>query len=86
MHSLGSLVFYEEYKFGHLSFLIPKSLKIVQDVVNLVKTFNPIYVPASSVTRDRSKALGKQDPDAQRAMEELIVEKVEVEAETSVSE
>jgi hypothetical protein len=43
----GSLVFYEEYKFGHLAFLIPNQLKVYQDIVNLLKTFNPIYVPVS---------------------------------------
>ena len=39
-----SLMFYEEYKFGHLAFLIPNNLKVYQDIVNLLKTFNPAYV------------------------------------------
>ncbi|CDW91490.1 ab-hydrolase associated lipase region family protein [Stylonychia lemnae] len=46
MAKQGSLIFYEEHKIGHLAFLIPKNLIVYQQVVNLLKTFNPIYVPA----------------------------------------
>ena len=47
LETQDSLIYYEEYKFGHLAFLIPNNLQIYQDIVNLLKTFNPIYVPQS---------------------------------------
>jgi hypothetical protein len=50
MIRLDSLIFYEEYKFGHLAFLIPNNLKVYQDIVNLLKTFNPAYVKKRDVS------------------------------------
>jgi len=50
MVSQDSLLFYEEYRFGHLAFLIPNNLKVYQDIVNLLKTFNPAYVRKREVS------------------------------------
>ena len=36
-----SLAYYEEYDFGHISFLLPTDLKVYQDIVTLVKSYNP---------------------------------------------
>ena len=47
LHEQGSVAYYEEYKLGHMAFLLPKNLKHFQDIVSLVKTFNPVYVPAA---------------------------------------
>eukprot|EP00347_Sterkiella_histriomuscorum_P012882 403366856 len=54
LESQNSVVFYEEYKFGHLSFLIPNSLKHFQDVVQLVNKYNPVYL--SSKLRNYSSS------------------------------
>ena len=42
-----SLAFYEEYQFGHLSFMLPTNLRVYQDIVTLVKGFNPEFKPTT---------------------------------------
>ena len=42
LHEQGSVAYYEEYKLGHMAFLLPKNLKHFQDIVSLVKTFNTL--------------------------------------------
>lgn len=49
LNGQGSLADYYEYKFGHLSFLIPNSLKHFQDIVNILRTFNPVYVSSDEI-------------------------------------
>jgi hypothetical protein len=44
----GSVCFYQEYKFGHLSFLLPNNFKHVEDMVELVQHYNPSYVSAAT--------------------------------------
>jgi len=46
LNEQDSLAFYEEYKFGHLSFMLPTNLRVYQDIVTLVKGFNPEYKAA----------------------------------------
>jgi lysosomal acid lipase/cholesteryl ester hydrolase len=48
-----SLCFYEEYKFGHLSFLLPNNLKHFQDIVSLIQRYNPTYVPSEEGLKRR---------------------------------
>ena len=43
MMSVNSLIAYKEYKCGHLSFLIPRTMEIYQDVMSLLQTHNSLY-------------------------------------------
>jgi HEPN domain-containing protein len=69
------LVFYEEYKFGHLSFLIPNSLKHYQDIVNLLRTFNPVYIKKRETLSEASSPSRLTD---ERMAERLVTAQSEV--------
>jgi hypothetical protein len=45
-----SLAYYQEFNFGHISFLLPADLKVYQDIVTLVKSYNPEGNPSTTTT------------------------------------
>ncbi len=42
----NSIVQYQEYAFGHLSFMLPKEPKLAQDIIAVIMALNPTYIPA----------------------------------------
>lgn len=41
--SNNNCVFYKEYDFGHLAFLVPSDKTIIHDMFALAKRYNPLY-------------------------------------------
>jgi hypothetical protein len=42
----GCLAYYDEFKFGHLSFLLPKDNRHFHDIIKQIKRHNPTFEPA----------------------------------------
>ncbi|CDW79126.1 ab-hydrolase associated lipase region family protein [Stylonychia lemnae] len=56
-----SLIYYQEYPFGHLAFLLPNTIKHFQDCIDLVKRYNPVYISGARKRQSSQNSGGLND-------------------------
>mmetsp|Transcript_31291 Transcript_31291/g.41404 ORF Transcript_31291/g.41404 Transcript_31291/m.41404 type:complete len:98 (-) Transcript_31291:40-333(-) len=52
----NNCIYYKEYDFGHLAFLMPADKTILHEIFSLIKRYNPLFSAVKELTEEQKQA------------------------------